>query len=152
MHVFTPVAQGIVKGDSTDDLTLTTLLSTSSTAYSMQATAEQGENDPNGPFNIAVAASNSATGAKVVWVNCPNMLNSKMNSAVSGGNAQLLTSAVNWMTGEENGVVIDSKSMSAETLTVPAKATMLLGLLFTIVVPLAFIVAGIAITLVRRRR
>ena len=56
------------------------------------------------------------------------------------------------MTGEENGVVIDSKSMSAETLTVPAKATMILGLLFTIVVPLAFIVAGIAITLVRRRR
>ena len=149
MHVFTPVAQDIVKGDSTDDLTLTTLLSTSSTAYSMQdyaeaTTAEQGANDPNGPFNIAVAASNSATGA--------NMLNSQMNSAVSGGNAQLLTSAVNWMTGEENGVVIDSKSMSAETLTVPAKATMLLGLLFTIVVPLAFIVAGIAITLVRRRR
>ena len=157
MYVFTPVAQGIVKGDSTDDLTLTTLLSTSSTAYAMQdyaeaTTAEQGANDPNGPFNIAVAASNSATGAKVVWVNCPNMLNSQMNSAVSGGNAQLLTSAVNWMTGEENGVVIDSKSMSAETLTVPAKATMLLGLLFTIVVPLAFIVAGIAITLVRRRR
>lgn len=69
-----------------------------------------------------------------------------------GGNAQLLTSTMNWMTGEENGVVIDSKSMSAETLTVPAKAIMLLGLLFTIVVPLAFIVAGIAITLVRRRR
>lgn len=150
MYVFTPVAQGIVKGDSTDDLTLTTLLSTSSTAYSMQATAEQGENDPNGPFNIAVAASNSATGAKVVWVNCPNMLNSKMNSAVSGGNAQLLTSAVNWMTGE--GVVIDSKSMSAETLMVPGRSIKLLGLLFTIVVPLAFIVAGIAITLVRRRR
>ena len=155
MHVFTPVAQGIVKGDSTDDLTLTTLLSTSSTAYSMQdyaeaTTAEQGANDPNGPFNIAVAASNSATGAKVVWVNCPNMLNSQMNSAVSGGNAQLLTSAVNWMTGE--GVVIDSKSMSAETLMVPGRSIKLLGLLFTIVVPLAFIVAGIAITLVRRRR
>ena len=165
MHVFTPVAQGIVKGDSTDDLTLTTLLSTSSTAYSMQdyaeaTTAEQGANDPNGPFNIAVAASNSTTGAKVVWVNCANLLNSKgieyvareYASLLIGGNAQLLTSTMNWMTGEENGVVIDSKSMSAETLTVPAKAIMLLGLLFTIVVPLAFIVAGIAITLVRRRR
>ena len=165
MHVFTPVAQGIVKGDSTDDLTLTTLLSTSSTAYAMQdyaqaSTAEQGANDPNGPFNIAVAASNSTTGAKVVWVNCANLLNSKgieyvareYASLLIGGNAQLLTSTMNWMTGEENGVVIDSKSMSAETLTVPAKATMLLGLLFTIVVPLAFIVAGIAITLVRRRR
>lgn len=76
------MAQGIVKGDSTDDLTLTTLLSTSSTAYAMQdyaqaSTAEQGANDPNGPFNIAVAASNSTTGAKVVWVNCANLLNSK---------------------------------------------------------------------------
>ncbi len=164
MYVFTPVAQGIVKGDSTDDLTLTTLLSTSSTAYSMQdyaqaSTAEQGANDPTA-FNIAVAASNSTTGAKVVWVNCANLLNSKgieyvareYASLLIGGNAQLLTSTMNWMTGEENGVVIDSKSMSAETLTVPAKATMLLGLLFTIVVPLAFIVAGIAITLVRRRR
>jgi len=48
--------------------------------------------------------------------------------------------------------VIDSKSMSAETLMVPGRSIKLLGLLFTIVVPLAFIVAGIAITLVRRRR
>ena len=108
----------------------------------------------------AVAASNCTTVAKVVWVNCANLLNSKgieyvareYASLLIGGNAQLLTSTMNWMTGEENGVVIDSKSMSAETLTVPAKAIMLLGLLFTIVVPLAFIVAGIAITLVRRRR
>ena len=82
MHVFTPVAQGIVKGDSTDDLTLTTLLSTSSTAYAMQdyaqaSTAEQGANDPNGPFNIAVAASNSTTGAKVVWVNYITLMHCK---------------------------------------------------------------------------
>ena len=101
---------------------------------------------------MALAAENTTTGTRVVWINCPNFLQGTINQSVSGGNAQLLTSAVNWMTGEENGVVIDSKSMSAETLTVPAKATMLLGLLFTIVVPLAFIVAGIAITLVRRRR
>ncbi|OLA25696.1 MAG: hypothetical protein BHW25_04235 [Faecalibacterium sp. CAG:82-related_59_9] len=56
MHVFTPVAQGIVKGDSTDDLTLTTLLSTSSTAYSMQdyaeaTTAEQGARRPGRPVH-----------------------------------------------------------------------------------------------------
>lgn len=157
MYVFTPVAQGIVKQEDTENLTLTTLLATSSTAYSMldyaeATTVEQGTNDPTGPFDLAVAAENSDTGAKVVWVNCASVLNSQMNSAVSGGNAQLLTSAVNWMTGEENGVVIDSKSMSAETLTVPANATMLLGLLFTILLPLACIVAGIAIVLVRRRR
>lgn len=57
MHVFTPVAQGIVKGDSTDDLTLTTLLSTSGTAYAMQdyaqaSTAEQGANDLTAPLTL----------------------------------------------------------------------------------------------------
>ena len=57
MHVFTPVAQGIVKGDSTDDLTLTTLLSTSSTAYAMQdyaeaTTAEQGQMIPTAPLTL----------------------------------------------------------------------------------------------------
>lgn len=118
----------------------------------MQATAEQGENDPNGPFNIAGCRQQQRYRRQSGLGELPQHAEQQDDSAVSGGNAQLLTSAVNWMTGEENGVVIDSKSMSAETLTVPAKATMLLGLLFTIVVPLAFIVAGIAITLVRRRR
>ena len=80
-----------------------------------------------------------------------NTLLSQMNSAVSGGNDQLLGSIVNWMTGEENAVVIDSKSMSAETLTVPPQATMLLGLLFTIVLPIAAIIIGIVVAILRRR-
>lgn len=156
MYVFAPVAQGIVKAEEQDNLSFTTLLSTSSGSYSMTdyATAEtvqKGENDPDGPFDLAVAAENSETGGKLVWINCPNVLLSQMNSAVSGGNAQLLGSIVNWMTGEENAVVIDSKSMSAETLTVPPQATMLLGLLFTIVLPIAAIIIGIVVAILRRR-
>lgn len=157
MYVFTPVAQGIVTNEDAEDLTFTTLLSTSSSSYSMQdyataETAQKGENDPDGPFAIAVAAEDSANNAKIVWVNCGSVFTASMNSAVSGGNAQLLGSVVNWMTGEENAVVIDSKSMSAETLTVPPQATMALGILFTIVLPLAFIVVGVAIAILRRRR
>ena len=154
MMVYTPIAQGIVKHED-GDYTFTSLLSTSSTAYSMEGyataeTAQKADTDPEGSFDVALAAENTTTGTRAVWINCPNFLQGTINQSVSGGNAQLLTSAVNWMTGE--GVVIDSKSMSAETLMVPGRSIMLLGLLFTIVVPLAFIVAGIAITLVRRRR
>ena len=71
---------------------------------------------------------------------------------MSGGNAQLLGSIVNWMNGEENNVVIDAKSMSAETLTVPSGLITPLGLLFVFIIPLAFLLAGIFVSVVRRRR
>ena len=167
MFVFTPTAQGIVtvEDDTTQtdetasesSLTHTSLLTTSSSAYSMlgYATAtvlEQGSDDPTGNFDLAVAAEDETSGAKLVWINCGNIFLDEINSAVSGGNAQLLGSIVNWMNGEENNVVIDAKSMSAETLTVPSGAVTPLGLLFVFIIPLGFLLAGVFITITRRRR
>lgn len=157
LYVFTPVAQGILATqDEAETLNFTTLLSSSADSYSMQnyATAEtavQGEDDPAGPIDIAVAAENADTGAKVVWINCGNVLLSDMNTAVSGGNAQLFGSVVNWLNGEES-VVVDSKSMSGTTLTVPAATATALGLLFVIVLPLTCLVIGLVCWIVRRRR
>lgn len=167
MFVFTPTAQGIVtvEDDTTQtdetasesSVTHTSLLTTSSSAYSMleYATAtvlEQCANDPTGNFDLAVAAEDENSGAKLVWINCGNIFLDEINSAVSGGNAQLLGSIVNWMNGEENNVVIDAKSMSAETLTVPSGAVTPLGLLFVFIIPLGFLLAGVFITITRRRR
>lgn len=168
MFVFAPSSQGIVtveeESAQTDEtaasestLTHTSLLTTSSTAYSMldyetASVLEQGENDPNGSFDLAVAAEDESTGAKLVWINCGNIFLDEINTAVSGGNAQLLGSIVNWMNGEENAAVIDGKSMSAESLTVPSVAVAPLGLLFVCVIPLCFLLAGVVITILRRRR
>ena len=169
MFVFAPTSQGIVTVEDEDTtqtdetaetestLTHTTLLSTSDDAYSMldyetATVLEQGENDPTGSFGLAVAAEDTSTGAKLVWINCGNIFLDEINSAVSGGNAQLLGSIVNWMNGEENNVVIDAKSMSAETLTVPSGLITPLGLLFVFIIPLAFLLAGIFVSVVRRRR
>lgn len=169
MFVFAPTAQGIVtveEDDSTQTeetaetestLSHTSLLSTSDEAYSMldYATAtvlQKGDNDPTGSFDLAVAAEDESTGAKLVWINCGNIFLDEINSAVSGGNAQLLGSIVNWMNGEENNVVIDAKSMNAETLTVPSGLVAPLGVLFVFIIPLAFLLAGIFISVMRRRR
>ncbi|MGN0975702.1 MAG: Gldg family protein [Gemmiger sp.] len=157
MYVFAPVAQGIVTDEERENMSYTALLCTSSEAYSMRGyataeTAEKAADDPEGSFDLAVIAENTDTGATVVWFNCGNILLSNMDSAVSGGNAQLLGSVVNWMNGEENAVVIDSKSMSAESLSVPANMVLVLGVLFTIVLPLAILVAGIVISIIRRRK
>lgn len=156
LYVFAPMGQGIVC-DEESGWTYQTLLSTTSGSYSMEGyataeTAQKADTDPEGSFDLAVAAEDSSTGAKLVWVNCPNVFLSQMNQSVSGGNARLLGSIVNWLNGEENATVIEARSMSAESLSVPAGSIIGLGLLFTIALPIACLIAGIAVCLVRRRR
>lgn len=156
IYVFAPISQGILTDEETD-FTHTSLLSTSSSAYAMQdyaaaQTAQKGENDPEGSFDLAVAAEDTVTGARLVWVNCPNVFLVQMNQAVSGGNAQFMGSVANWLVGGENLAVIEARSMSAESLTVPGGAIVGFGLLFTIVLPLACLILGIVVCVLRRRR
>ena len=149
-------AQGITT-DEDSEFTFTQLLTTGDTAYAMEnyataETAQKADTDPEGSFAVAVAAENAATGARVVWVNCPNLLLSSINQQVSGGNAQLLGSAVNWLNGAQTTAVINAKSMSAASLNVPVSAAVPLGVLFTLVLPIVCLIAGAVICVVRRRR
>ena len=156
MMVYTPIAQGITT-DEDSEFSFTDLLTTGDTAYSMEnyataETAQKADTDPEGTFAVAVAAENVTTGARVVWVNCPNLLLSNINQAVSGGNAQFLGSVVNWMNGEQTTAVISAKSMSAASLSVPTSAALPLGVLFTLVLPIICLIAGAVVCVVRRRR
>lgn len=156
MMVYTPIAQGILY-DETGDYEYTPLLATSAAAFSMAdyaiaETAQKADTDPEGTFYVAVAAENHVTDAKIVWINCPNTLLSAIDQSVSGGNSKLLGSIVNWMNGEQTTAVIDGKSMSAETLTIPNTVTILLGVFFTLVLPVVCLVVGAVICLVRRRK
>ena len=156
MMVYTPIAQGITT-DEDSEFSFTDLLTTGDAAYSMEnyataETAQKADTDPEGTFTVAVAAENVTTGARVVWVNCPNLLLSNINQAVSGGNAQFLGSVVNWMNGEQTTAVISAKSMSAASLSVPTSAALPLGVLFTLVLPIICLIAGAVVCVVRRRR
>ena len=156
MMVYTPIAQGITT-DEDSEFSFTDLLTTGDAAYSMEnyataETAQKADTDPEGTFAVAVAAENVTTGARVVWVNCPNLLLSNINQAVSGGNAQFLGSVVNWMNGEQTTAVISAKSMSAASLSVPTSAALPLGVLFTLVLPIICLIAGAVVCVVRRRR
>ena len=156
MMVYTPIAQGIVKHED-GDYTFTSLLSTSSTAYSMEnyataETAQKADTDPEGSFDVALAAENTTTGTRMAWINCPNFLQGTINQSVSGGNAQLLGSIVNWFDGEQTTAVISGKSLSAASLSVPNNMIVVLGVLFTLVLPIVCVVAGLVICVIRRRR
>ena len=156
MMVYTPIAQGITT-DEDSEFSFTDLLTTGDAAYSMEnyataETAQKADTDPEGTFAVAVAAENVTTGARVVCVNCPNLLLSNINQAVSGGNAKFLGSVVNWMNGEQTTAVISAKSMSAASLSVPTSAALPLGVLFTLVLPIICLIAGAVVCVVRRRR
>lgn len=156
MMVYTPIAQGIVSQDDSA-YTHTDLLTTSLDAYSLEnyataETAQKADTDPVGSFAVATAAENEATGARVVWINCPNALQTAANQSTSGGNAQFLGSIVNWCNGQQTTAVISAKSMSAAALTVPAGAIIGLGVLFVFVLPIVCLIAGAVVCLVRRRR
>lgn len=156
MRVYTPIAQGIVQSEDSE-FVLTTLLSTSDAAYSLinyeeAETVEKSDTDPEGSFAVAVAAENTSTGARVVWVNCPNTLLSGTNQSVSGGNAQMLGSIVNWFNDEQTTAVISSKSLSASSLTVPNAARLGLGILFVFALPIICLITGVVVCLIRRRR
>lgn len=157
LYVFAPMAQGIVSDDENESWTYYPLLTTSAGSYSMEGyataeTAQKADTDAEGSFTLALAAENGGTGARLVWVNCPNIFLSQMNQSVSGGNARLLGSIVNWLNGEENAAVIEARSMSAESLSVPSGAVVGLGLLFTILLPVLCLIVGIAVCVMRRRR
>lgn len=156
MMVYTPIAQGIVQSEDSEYV-LTPLLTTGDSAYSLleyatAETAEKSDADPEGAFDVAVAAENTSTGARVVWINCPNTLVSGTDQSVSGGNAQFLGSIVNWFNGEQTTAVINGKSMSAASLSVPNMAIIGLGLLFIFVLPIVCLIVGVVVYLIRRRR
>lgn len=157
MMIFVPIAQGIRYDEESVSYTYTELLTTSGDAYAMQnyataETAQRAENDPAGAFPVAVAAEGIDNGGRMVWFGSGNVFVAATNQSVSGGNAQLLGSIVNWFTGEQTTPVIDGKSMSAASLVVPNNLKILLGLLFTLVLPLACLIGGAVVCLVRRRR
>lgn len=156
MYALAPVAQGIVS-DPMQDFEYYPLLTTSDAAYSKvdyqtaESFAQTGE-DPAGPFDLAVASADGQSGARVVWLNCANLLDAGADQVVYGGNAQWLGSAVNWLCGQQNAPVIDPKSMNGVVPDVPAVAAIALGILLVIVLPLAVLIAGAVYCLLRRRR
>lgn len=153
-YILVPLAQPIVE-TGMDGVDVTVLLTTSSQSYSKLAglnmtTTEKEEGDTEGPFNVGMIAEKD--GGKLFWVTSPYLLESSVDSAVSGGNSNLLLNVLNWMGGQEDAISIRAKSLDSETLTVPSSQSSLWSVLMIGVIPAAFVVLGVVVTIRRKRR
>lgn len=158
VYILAPSAKGlkdITPQDEEDTTyTVTSLLATSDEAYSKvdteSSTIEKEDGDIDGPFSIAMAASDD-TGGRVIVTGCSNMLEASIDYAVGGANTDFVLNGINYLSQQESKISIRAKDLSVDTAIVPAfsQKVTLVGCVF--VLPALFLAAGI-IMVVRRRR
>ena len=154
-RVLLQMAQGITLTE-TEGVTSEPLLVSSESSYSKTAgyemtTAGQEEGDPDGPFTLAAYASNNATGAEVIWVNCGNMDNAAVYQTVPG-NVTFLQGCAAALAGQEGTTLVESKALEAAPITIPNHTAAALGLVFVLILPAAVLAVGAVVVLLRRRR
>ena len=66
------------------------------------------------------------------------------------GNCTFLQGCAASLVGQS--LLIDTKALEAAPITVPASASMTLGMVFVFVLPAAVLIAGAVVVLLRRRR
>ena len=152
-HVMLSVAQGITVTE-TENVTAEPLLNSSSAAYAKAdindlTTMEREDGDADGPFALAVWARNEDTGGEVLWIGCPNMDNEQLYQSMPG-NLTFLQGCAASLVGQD--ILVDTKALEAEPITVAGSAAAALGLTFVFVLPAAVLIAGAVVVLLRRRR
>ena len=154
-YIIMPVASGLEVGTNSTSATVTSLLTTSDAAFSKLAghdmtTYGKEDGDIDGPFSLAVSVE-YGDGGGIVWFSSSSYLNDLYNAYSSGANNDLTMNAVSSLVGESEAMAIRSKSLNYNYLTISDSTAGLLKVLMIGVLPLAFLAAGIAVV-VRRRR
>lgn len=80
------------------------------------------------------------------------LIDASADQMVAGGNSQLFINTLSWICGQESSVSIPVKSMSASYLTLTAASSNFWSIIVIAVIPGAFLAAGLAVWLRRRKK
>lgn len=156
------MTQGLqLSEDLPENISVTELLTTSDSAFSKAAgyglnTYEKEEGDQDGPFALAVLASETLDDgiySDVIWVSSTSLLDAQTNEMVSGGNQDLFLNMLHYLCqSEDSSITIHAKSLSTEYLTIDSSTSSLLATLVIGLIPVAYLAVGILIWFRRKRR
>lgn len=146
-------AHGINFSESISGVTLSTLFTTSSSAYTVpqgaENTTDRTEASQDGPFTVGASAESGDT--RIVWFASAHALDDTVDSLVSGGNHAFAVSACDWLSGKEESVSIASISLEEPKLIITEDALTVCSLFFCAVIPLSILIGGLVFWLRRRR-
>ena len=154
-YVFMPISAGLTVSGSGTGGTVTSLLTTSDTAFSKVAgydltTYEREEGDIDGPFTLALSVEDSG-GGEIIWFASSHFLDDMYNAYSSGANSNLAMNALASLVGETEAMAIRSKSLNYNYLSISESTSSLLKTMMIGVCPLVYLGIGIAVVLRRRR-
>ncbi len=159
--VLLPYAMGIKQLDTIPDtITVTSLLSTTDSAYGKLLTAdtsttEKEDGDTAGPFDLSVALTNTIdadTESKIILTASDYLLDDSANQSVSGGNYDYILNAISWLCEHESSITIHTKSLESAKLVLTASQTNFWSIITMILLPLIVIITGIVIWVRRRKK
>lgn len=150
-----PLAQGLTVGETPEGATVTSLLTTSESAYSKTAgyaleTYDKESGDIDGPFTVGLTVTRD-NGGEIVWLSSSAFLEEVYNTYSSGANVNLAMNGVSYLIGEEETLAIRSKSMDYNYLTISDATASLLKVTMIGVLPLVYLGVGIGVVVKRRK-
>lgn len=158
-YIFTPYAVGITQIGEDDSVSITPLLTTSDDAFSRtdlsnadSLTPEEG--DITGPFYIGLEAERTldSGSASMLLFSSYVMFTQSADSMVSGANSQLFANCLGTFGTYEAGISIPVKTYEVSTLLLTQQNIIILAVIITGVIPLAFLVTGLVVWLRRRKK
>lgn len=137
------------------------ILSTSDKAYiktENNTSANKEKGDKEGPFNIAVAVTDSTYTdkehtTKLVVSGCSYyFIDSSTDSMVNNGNSTFMVNAINWLNNNSDSIYIAPKSLESSSIVVDAGSASTIKLVCWVVMPAILFVAGFVVWITRRNR
>jgi len=132
------------------------LLMTSEKSYAkinpLTQTLQKEAGDPDGPFSVAAAAENAASGAKIVVFGSTDFISSFENAKFAGNLTSFMGAAA-WASGNRGAIPISPKSMANPALQITSSnQSLMLSVLLIGVFPLLILLCGFVVLQRRIRR
>ncbi|MGN0156933.1 MAG: Gldg family protein, partial [Lachnospiraceae bacterium] len=158
-YVFMPYAQGL-KVEETDDITYTSILTTSENAYSKVDIAnaqnyEKTENDIEGPFDLGICVERTYQdeAAKLFLFSSVNIFTDNADAMVANANLTIFTNCISdFSDSEESAIAVPVKSYGTEMIVINSKTALIIGLTIVVVIPIGLLIAGLMIWQKRRKK
>lgn len=161
-HTIAVACQSVVNTElQKQGLKFEPILSTSDEAYIKtgdNTSVNKEKGDKEGPFNIAVAVTDSTYTdkehtTKLIVSGCSYyFIDPSTDSMVNNGNSTFMVNGINWLNNNSDSIYIAPKSLESSSIVVDAGSASAIKLISWVVIPAVLFIAGFVVWVTRRNR
>lgn len=159
-QVVVPVAKALDVSGAYDEVTVTSLLESSEESFIKEEgydieSYEQEEGDTQGPLTLAALVTKDLeddSQMQLVWIASSLMLEDAYNAYSSDANEDFVLNVLEMMCDKDDSISVRSKSLTNEYLTISTADSSMIKVVTMGMIPGAYLIAGIAVAVRRKKR